>query len=515
MKRRIRTTTRLLAGALLTSALTIAGAIGGGSRVASAGTNYACGQILANDDGALQSAYATWKANYVTSQGAGGHLRVRRPASWDGNDTVSEGVAYGMIFAAYLNDQSTFNGLWNYAKSHFNGNGVMNWRIDANNNTTGFNGASDAEEDMAFALIVADKKWGGYGADARSMINKIYQFEVESGTAVFKPGDAFGGSNETNPSYFDPGMYKVFKAYENNARWDAVVNKSYEILNNVNNNNTGLQPDWVNASGQPGSRGVNYTYDAARVPMRLVRDWGWFCDARAKAELDQLNGFFSGVGMSNIKDGYALNGGVIGGNHNGAFVGPVAAGATASGNAGFRQAAWNELIGIGTDGFYYSDSLRLLSILWATGNMYNPMAGGGGGGGNPTPTPVPSNPTATPVPSNPTPTPVPAAGACQITYIVRNQWNVGFTADVIVKNTSASALNGWNVTWSFPNGQAVTQIWNASHSQNGVNVSVLNAGWNGSIAPGASTQFGFNGSQTGTNNRPTNFRVNGQVCSVL
>ncbi len=51
----------------------------------------------------------------VTSSGAGGNLRIQRPG--DGNDTVSEGIAYGMLLAAYTNDRATFDGLWRYAKS--------------------------------------------------------------------------------------------------------------------------------------------------------------------------------------------------------------------------------------------------------------------------------------------------------------------------------------------------------------------------------------------------------------
>ncbi|RYF27811.1 MAG: hypothetical protein EOO17_05670 [Chloroflexi bacterium] len=48
---------------------------------------------------ALATSYTEWKAAYVTSNGAGGDLRVQR-SDYDGYDTVSEGIAYGMLFAA-------------------------------------------------------------------------------------------------------------------------------------------------------------------------------------------------------------------------------------------------------------------------------------------------------------------------------------------------------------------------------------------------------------------------------
>ena len=53
-------------------------------------------------DSAVNSAYSAWKSAYVTSSGAGGFLRVQRTEN--SNDTVSEGIAYGMILAAYMGE---------------------------------------------------------------------------------------------------------------------------------------------------------------------------------------------------------------------------------------------------------------------------------------------------------------------------------------------------------------------------------------------------------------------------
>ena len=43
---------------------------------------------------------------------------------------------------------------------------------------------------------------------------------------------------------------------------------------------------------------------------------------------------------------------------------------------------------------------------------------------------------------------------------------------------------------------------------------MTNAPWNGTIAPGASVELGFNGSHTGTNPRPTAFTLNGATCAT-
>ena len=65
-----------------------------------------------------------------------------------------------------------------------------------------------------------------------------------------------------------------------------------------------------------------------------------------------------------------------------------------------------------------------------------------------------------------------------------------------------AAINGWTVTLTFANGQTVTQAWNATMSSNGATVTARNVSYNGRLAAGASTAFGFLGSWTGSNSAP-------------
>ncbi|MEV4750806.1 cellulose binding domain-containing protein [Streptosporangium amethystogenes subsp. fukuiense] len=98
----------------------------------------------------------------------------------------------------------------------------------------------------------------------------------------------------------------------------------------------------------------------------------------------------------------------------------------------------------------------------------------------------------------------PVGGGCTATYAVSNSWPGGFQGEVTVKNTGTSATTGWTVKWSFPNGQTITQLWSGVHTQTGADVTVKNASWNGVLAAGASTSFGFGASWTGTNGVPAN-----------
>ena len=133
-----------------------------------------------------------------------------------------------------------------------------------------------------------------------------------------------------------------------------------------------------------------------------------------------------------------------------------------------------------------------------------------------TPTPTPgTTPTPTPTPgTTPTPTPTPVSGAtCKASYVV-NQWQGGFTANITLTNTGTSAINGWTLKFTFPGSQAVTQGWNGVYAQQGSNVTITNASYNGSIPVGATANPGFNGSWSGSNPSPTAFTLNGYACSV-
>ncbi|MEU5780447.1 GH12 family glycosyl hydrolase domain-containing protein [Micromonospora lupini] len=117
-------------------------------------------------------------------------------------------------------------------------------------------------------------------------------------------------------------------------------------------------------------------------------------------------------------------------------------------------------------------------------------------------------------PTNPsTPTPPPSGGAgCRVKYTA-NAWNNGFTADVQITNTGSSAINGWTLTYSLPGGQQVTSAWNATVSQSGSAVTARNVSHNGSVAPGGTASFGYQGTLSGSYSSPTSFALNGTTCS--
>jgi len=129
-------------------------------------------------------------------------------------------------------------------------------------------------------------------------------------------------------------------------------------------------------------------------------------------------------------------------------------------------------------------------------------------GGTPTtppttpPTSPPTTPPTSPPPTTPPPTTPPPARGCTATYTIVNQWGSGFQGEVRV-TAGSSAITGWTVTWTWRDGQRFTNTWNASVTSSGDAVTARNMPYNGSLAAGAGTSWGFTASRGAANTAPT------------
>ncbi|MDA3893974.1 MAG: glycosyl hydrolase family 8 [Salinivirgaceae bacterium] len=303
---------------------------------------------------------------------------------WEEPDkTVSEGIAYGMLLTAYFNDQNRFDKLWNYYNAFLDNKGLMHWKTQNCNGIVERNAATDAELDVAFALMVADKNWGAqYGTDARNIIAKIKQYEVDGD--VLKPGDDpdFGGRSHTNISYFAPGYFKAFGEYTNDeAFWTSITDRCYTIIDNnlsVNNAVGGLVSDWCDAEGNyshPEGRNT-YSYDACRTPWRIAMDYVWYGDYRAKDYLDKSNSFVSQVGgISQVISGYDQDGSIRDINeahHNMTFISTFACAGVVLNDNNLMDTYYDEMNSVGNTS-YFDYSFNALVRLLLSGKMQNPM----------------------------------------------------------------------------------------------------------------------------------------------
>lgn len=88
-------------------------------------------------------------------------------------------------------------------------------------------------------------------------------------------------------------------------------------------------------------------------------------------------------------------------------------------------------------------------------------------------------------------------------------WGTAYQAQYTITNTGSSTLDSWTVQFDLPSGTAVGTYWDALLTTSGNHSTFSNRDYNGSLAPGASTTFGWVSSGPGT---PTGCLLNGNPC---
>jgi endo-1,4-beta-D-glucanase Y len=340
----------------------------------------------------LVDAYDKWKKTFVVSAGSG--MRVQRPQN--NNDTVSEGIAYGMLIAVYMDDKALFDGLWTYWQTSPNPAPLMNWNLSSGGGVIGSGSATDADEDAAYALYLAGKQWGGtYGTSAKSMITAIWNSDIEASTLAVKGGSTFSGSGSalTNPSYFAPAYYRVFAQVDTAHNWMGVVNTAYTYLANIvaHGSANGLVPAWCsntcdNAGGGSYPQNNEYQYDAHRVPWRIGLDACWNNESRAKTYVNLVagtSGFFgtaAASGLGSLADIYQTSGtkDSAAKSNSMSLIGAMGVGAMAAGNSALAARAYRFLldatyspdpVGAVAAYTYYNATVGLLAALTMSGNF--------------------------------------------------------------------------------------------------------------------------------------------------
>ena len=334
---------------------------------------------------------------------------------------IREGIGYGMIIAVYMNDQSLFDDLWRYEQAHtwtYTALGqpsvatsLMNWYIasdgtvatTANGGQSGTGAATDADEDIAWALIMADKQWKGgqgslsktYLAYAQQLVKDIWQYETID-YRLPKNGSGWGTDSCLNISYFAPAYYRVFATVGSESRWlSNTVPYVYQVisqsLNATNGNQTnGLVPAFSTSSGASDQCGMNgasnqahtYQYDSCRTPFRIGLDACFNDSTDAIGYVARTSSFFAPKGAAGIVDGYQLNGTAnpqfSGGTFNGlsaAFIGPAGVGAMHKQSGQNYQSFVDDVYGrirqnnMWCGGQYYDESWTMMTILTMTGNF--------------------------------------------------------------------------------------------------------------------------------------------------
>lgn len=228
--------------------------------------------------------------------------------------TTSEGQAYAMRRALMMRDKKTFDKTYNWVKNNLQhkNDKLFAWLWGPKEIGTGGginykvidqNGATDADVEIAIALILASKIWQqeSYMEDALAIINDIWNKEtiVIKGERILVAGfnQKMDKYVEVNPSYFMPIGFRIFAEVDEKHNWQLLVNSSYVLVNLcIDNIKSGLPPDffYINkATGQiilvEGKS--DFSYDAIRVFYRFYVDYLLTGDSRAEKILSKSKFF--------------------------------------------------------------------------------------------------------------------------------------------------------------------------------------------------------------------------------
>lgn len=258
----------------------------------------------------------TWKGYTQYCMTANG--QVLRPVQ---NDTVSEWQACAMVRAVMMKDKKTFDRLYAWAENNLSrrqhsGDNLLAWHWK-DGQVADWLPATGADSDYALSLVLAAARWSDdapagyekYGAKADLVIGDILRFETfqtDTGRRCLAPwilrDTERGECIPLNPSDYAPANFKIFYEVTYDERWLQILETGYYVLENSTNKlgeiaGVGLVPDWcaitqkdelVPLEGKSNGFGA----EAVRVPFRVLLDWVWFEDVRAKQILcDSFGGF--------------------------------------------------------------------------------------------------------------------------------------------------------------------------------------------------------------------------------
>ena len=316
-------------------------------------------------------------------------------------NTVSEGIGYGMLITYFMKDWEKFNRLFKYYQAYpvsaADGLFFMKWMVKGDEFKGGFSAdatggsATDADLDVMTALFLAYGETGNveYLNYAKGIAGAIYSTEVNPTTHLFMPGNDGLHMNDGyvyNTSYFSLVGIRLAIKYdtERSAAWQQVLDATYAYMLKVQAAGNGLWPDWSNADGIPTNPENNsstgklcdyFGLEGVRIPLRVMWDYNWFGDDRAKTLAETAGNFaFTSTGgditktlIKYIYQGEQPKAGQGGAHFRGAFCSLWTVNATLSA----YTPACNEVIVNTpfktTNSLYFEPSMQLLYSLFLNG----------------------------------------------------------------------------------------------------------------------------------------------------
>jgi endoglucanase len=374
-------------------------------------------------DSQLTDFYQQWKASYLRQGCGDGRYYV--DAAGDGktieggtaNSTlsISEGHGYGMLITVMMADfepdaQIIFNGMLSFFHDHpaKSDPGLMAWNQlrtcqNAGEDVGGDNSATDGDLDIAYALLLADSKWGStgdinYRVEADKVISAIKQLEIDPVSQFVRIGDWVDSvdngqyAHTTRSSDFMVSHFKAFADISADSSWYSVRDRTYLIIDHIRasfSQDTSLIADFIvdvpdnprpaQANYIEGTGDGEYSWNAVRYPWRIALDYLLYGEQRAFDALAPINSWIkkvSGGDPKNIAETYTLDGqySVDSGFDSMASVSMFAVAATIDqSNQQWLDDLWLDMNQKSiNDEDYYGNTLKLLSMITITGHWQKP-----------------------------------------------------------------------------------------------------------------------------------------------
>jgi endoglucanase len=219
-----------------------------------------------------------------------------------GGISTSEGQAYAMLRAVWVRDRAVFDRTYAWGRRHLNAGARKDhlWAWKWGRSADGRWGvldaafASDADQDVALALILASQTWKAerYRQDATTILTDLWRVATVDvqGRRFLLAGDKLceGRTCKLNPSYSAPYAYRIFALHDRERDWRSMVDSTYALLETTADlTGTHLPPDWIlldTTTGRlrlPGRKDGSFSYDAIRVYWRVALDRELFGEPRA------------------------------------------------------------------------------------------------------------------------------------------------------------------------------------------------------------------------------------------
>lgn len=372
-------------------------------------TSYAKGVITPernqNDmDEAVVNYYRKWRTRYLKALNDTQYY-VHYTLEYKVGNAIScsEGHGFGMVITALMAGVDTtsyddFIKLYNYYYTHRSAinRDLMAWQQSTGGiNSNGATSATDGDLDIAFSLLLAHNQWGSNGRvnfieEAGRLIEAIYLSDISASYKTIELGDWVSSGKyaiSTRACDFMLDHLRAFSNFTGEAKWHAVIDTTYSIINKATHDSTGLIPDFITIDNgeyvpcEPnfleGPYDGDYYYNSCRAPWRIAMDYIVYGDSRAVPTLNRINDWIKNKttnNPSNIKGGYYLAGNAINKWSDMAFTAPFGVSAMVNDqHQEWLNALWDQIINEDIiRGAYFGSSIKMLCIITMSGNWWTP-----------------------------------------------------------------------------------------------------------------------------------------------